>query len=339
MQNFLLEIVLKKGIFKKKVAINVRLLSPECTSENLTEPPNNNNSSFITVCNDNKICKSIGWVGELNQNLENYWFSLLPHIPDKAKNNLLINDIWGDDLRASFNLQEVSREVKFEIIIYVCYFKFRLYKEIIQEKQYKVTIRPKYSAENKLEFQKKLLQIRDYIKDKNEKPRKCFISYAWEEDERKKTQLKEWLNQFKDDLVSVNLKVFFDLDDMTGDFKKTMHDNIDDSDFIFIICTPRYKSRIEVLSSGANLEFNYSTLPDKQKQIILIIYEKETSDDLLSVLPEKIKNFMAFDFTNNENYFKNMIGYSNPKGIIPTIYKFFDCKPYEGLVETYTKSK
>jgi len=116
---------------------------------------------------------------------------------------------------------------------------------------------------------------------------------------------------------------------MELNLKDTMLNNINDSDFIIIICTPRYKQRVEEEKSNARFELD--TILAKNKKVVSIIYEKSFSESV----PHAIRDFLAIDFTKTEDYIKNMVGYYNPKGIIPTIFGVKAEQVYEKMIDSF----
>jgi len=59
---------------------------------------------------------------------------------------------------------------------------------------------------------------------------------------------------------------FFDLFDMELNLKATMLNNINDSDFVIIICTPRYKERVKMGSSN-NARYELDTIMEKKRKL------------------------------------------------------------------------
>jgi len=176
---------------------------------------------------------------------------------------------------------------------------------------------------------KMIIHINHYIYNLKLQPPKCFISYAWEVDEKKKLIQQEWLTKFKEYLELLRVVIFLDLFDMELNLKETMEKNINDSDFIIIICTPRYKQRVE--EKGSNARFELDNLLNKNKKIIPIIYEGKFSESV----PSDIRDSLAIDFTKIEDFIKNMVGYYNPKGIIPTIFGIKPDQIYEKMVDRF----
>ncbi|MGI9214165.1 MAG: toll/interleukin-1 receptor domain-containing protein, partial [Gammaproteobacteria bacterium] len=72
----------------------------------------------------------------------------------------------------------------------------------------------------------------------------CFISYAWENGEDN-VKLQTWLSDLKEDLEMVGIKTFLDIDNMHGKMKPRMEENIEQSGFVLLIGTPKFKERVE----------------------------------------------------------------------------------------------
>jgi len=111
--------------------------------------------------------------------------------------------------------------------------------------------------------------------------------------------------------------------------KDTMLKDVTDSDFIIIICTPRYKQRVQ--EEKSNVRFELDIILKEKKKTIPIIYEKDFS----ASVPDALKESLVIDFTKTEDYFKNMIGYHNPKGIIPTIFGIKSETTYEQMAHSF----
>jgi len=77
-----------------------------------------------------------------------------------------------------------------------------------------------------------------------------FLSYGWNTDENKNKELQEWLLKIKRDLTLAGIHVFLDIRNMQLNMSETMKTNIEKSDYIFIICTPRLKERAEEQSTN-----------------------------------------------------------------------------------------
>jgi len=99
-------------------------------------------------------------------------------------------------------------------------------------------------------FQKTLGQTKQLFRRHQLQPPRCFISYAWEdmntpEGKSANERLQEWNRRLSKDLQKVGCKVFFDLENMQGNLKDAMRDNISQSNCFIVMCTPQWKERIE----------------------------------------------------------------------------------------------
>lgn len=77
---------------------------------------------------------------------------------------------------------------------------------------------------------------------------KAFISYAWEdmadeEGQMENRALQDRLLTLQEDLEYIGIRTFIDLKYMHGDMRQTMKQNLEDSDFIILIGTPRLKKK------------------------------------------------------------------------------------------------
>jgi len=123
--------------------------------------------------------------------------------------------------------------------------------------------------------------------------------------------------------------VFLDLFNMELNMKDTMSNNINNCDFVIIICTPRYKQRVQEEKSNARYELDL--ILKEKKKVIPLIYESDFSESV----PDSIKDFLAIDFTKREHYYKNLIGFQNPKGIIPIVFGLNSEPTYEQMVHSF----
>jgi len=187
-----------------------------------------------------------------------------------------------------------------------------------------------------LRFDELLQAINSDFK-KNKKPLpKCFISYAWYQDGDKTKKLQSWLLEFKKYLEQAGADIFFDVKDMQLNMNNTMQQNIANSDYIFIIATPRLKERADeqtATTAPNNLQFELNHIfSTKQDHILPIIWE----GDFKSSIPTKytFSQNLCYDFSKNDSfiYYKLLIGATNPKGIIPVIFNIEYMNEYELLI-------
>jgi len=164
-------------------------------------------------------------------------------------------------------------------------------------------------------------------------PPRCYISYAWETDVQKNIRLQQWIrNKLYSDLQILGVPMFLDIMHLNYNIQQNMAEQIDRSSIMLIICTPRYRVRIQDLQS--NVRFELDRALNRNKRIIPIIYENNTGN-IFDVLPVELQNYLAIDFTNPETYFKNMVGFA-PLGIIPSIFGIEVNMKYEFLVRDFS---
>jgi len=99
-------------------------------------------------------------------------------------------------------------------------------------------------------FLRSLGEAKQLLKHHQVQTPRCFISYAWEnmatpDGKALNKEMQEWIGRLSKDLKKLGCKVFFDLSDMSGNLRKTMLNNISQSNCFIIICTPQWKKRIE----------------------------------------------------------------------------------------------
>jgi len=188
----------------------------------------------------------------------------------------------------------------------------------------------------RIDFEKILININEYfLNSKIQVNSPCYISYAWYKENEKNIKLQKWLITFKNDLKKVGIDTFLDVENMTGNMNTTMAENIAKSNFVFIVVTPRFKERAD--DNTSHLQFELNNIVESNKFIIPILIEGDFNTSLPSQFD--IKNLFAYDFTSFD-YFTLLIGTTNPKGIIPTIFKLNnDDHVYAALVKDFNNIK
>jgi len=149
-----------------------------------------------------------------------------------------------------------------------------------------------------------------------------FLSYGWNTDENKNKELQEWLLKIKRDLTLAGIHVFLDIRNMQLNMSETMKTNIEKSDYIFIICTPRLKERGEEQSTNPykinNLQIELNFIKNNNKKVMPLLIEGDYTSSLLSK-PINLTEHFVYDFTKY-SYYDLLIHYENPhKGIIPVL--------------------
>lgn len=104
----------------------------------------------------------------------------------------------------------------------------------------------------------------------------CFISYAWEEDESK-----QFVRKFADDLRERNLEVILDQDNnsLLGSNIDVFMDSIYYADFVFVMCTPTYKQKINDPNSKVSSEW----------EKIIKRLEVDREEKKISIIPVLLK--------------------------------------------------
>jgi ankyrin repeat protein len=177
---------------------------------------------------------------------------------------------------------------------------------------------------------------------------KVFISYAWEADDRANAELQFRLKQLRDDLQRAGAEVFFDVGDMTDQIKKRMQDNINSSNVVIFICTPRFKKRLIFNDKGeptTNLAFEFQAAMEKARtsspplMILPLHYSGEKFQD---AVPDELADFLVRDFRQANTYQDCLVALQGPLGIIPAIYNIsFKNKDegYNGLLQQWNWQK
>jgi DNA repair exonuclease SbcCD ATPase subunit len=208
-------------------------------------------------------------------------------------------------------------------------------------------------------FQQMLGDLRHLFKKHRLPSPKCFISYAWEDNSTTvgrdaNLYMQQWIERLTNDLQKLGMQVFFDLQNMCGNLKLTMMKNISESDQFIIICTPRWKERIEegLTSTLKNcIEKNQLEALDRGLQLaetdqssefnpknnatfeFVHIWKRSGSCSIIPVcLTGSIPNATVSclrslfirkidDIHKDESYYGMLINLFNPLGIIPDFYQ------------------
>lgn len=147
------------------------------------------------------------------------------------------------------------------------------------------------------DFDKYLASIKTIAKEGTIKLPSCFISYAWESDRNQNEKLQAWLKKLKQDLETVGIETFLDIDQMNGDMRECMQENIRKSDYILLIGTERFKARIEEdrLYKTSRDSFNaYNKLFAKFPDACIEIYKSFVKGKAVVLIEEQRTNFIAF---------------------------------------------
>ena len=132
---------------------------------------------------------------------------------------------------------------------------------------------------------------------------RVFISYAWEDEESN-----NWIQEFAHALMKEGINVYYDRKDLTyGDsISEYMEKNIENADYILVICTKKYKEKSKLRIGGVgyevNIIVNQMMNDNKKKKIIPILREgsQETS------IPLFLSGKYYIDFSSQENYSENI---------------------------------
>ena len=167
----------------------------------------------------------------------------------------------------------------------------------------------------------------------------CFISYAWEDsrtDTGKATNA-IWharLSRIKEDLEKIGAQVFLDIYDMHGDMQARMQENIAKSDFIFLIGTPRLKTRLlQVPQTNAGFEWDH--IKNKvalNKDCLLPLWFEGDFD---AAFPNEVQKNLARDLREVDAHEPILAAYANPMGIIPNIFDLHKRSADDAILQQY----
>lgn len=168
----------------------------------------------------------------------------------------------------------------------------------------------------------------------------CFISYAWEDN---KTQAGRdsnaiWhtrLLRIKQDLEFLGAQVFLDISDMHGNMPAQMQENIEKSNFIFLIGTPRLMVRLTEVPP-TNAAFEWEQIKAKLQQsphcLLPLLFE---GDFGTAFPPEVPKDLLIRDMRDVEAHETIIARLGNPMGIIPNIFGLHELLPSHILMQRY----
>ena len=140
---------------------------------------------------------------------------------------------------------------------------------------------------------------------------KVFISYSWEDEEHK-----EWVRNLANQLLSSGIDTKLDQYDLlAGDrLPQFMEESIDASDYVIIICTPKYKEKLDNRSGGVGYEGNIISgellVKNNERKYIPVI----SKGNVNTAIPNCIKGKLAIDLSSDLLYEQNI------KELISTIW-------------------
>lgn len=136
----------------------------------------------------------------------------------------------------------------------------------------------------------------------NKTPR-VFVSYSWDSD-----QHSQWVKSFADALISKGIDVYLDQYDLEPGDRITMfmEENIREADYVLIVCTTKYKEKVNNRHGGAGYEGNLMSgelfVKENEKKYIPIVREGNPE----TVLPDFLVGKKAVILKDGDpNYQKN----------------------------------
>lgn len=99
----------------------------------------------------------------------------------------------------------------------------------------------------------KLLKAIKHVTPASEKKIKCFISYAWQPNQKDNANLQAKLIKLKGDLNKAGIEVMLDIHNLEGDINRYMMDGIQESDRLLLISTKSF-----IICFKKILRYNYS---------------------------------------------------------------------------------
>jgi len=171
----------------------------------------------------------------------------------------------------------------------------------------------------KLNIQNERIDLREFINNKIEKDvsihinnkndfssellnhhPKVFISYSWDNELHR-----IWVLKLASNLIKNGIDIIideWDLINFNNDLHQFMESGIRESDYVIMVCTPRYVTKANSRLDGVGVENTIITgeYYNNQAKYIPIIRNSTTEKDIL--LPTYLKSKFAINFNNDNKY-------------------------------------
>lgn len=167
-----------------------------------------------------------------------------------------------------------------------------------------------------------------------------FISYAWETSPLKTQRLQTLCQWLRAVLQTLGARVWLDINDIEANLKSFMDKRIAQSDAVFVMGTPRWRSRVVDLSS--NVAYEYGKIEARRMQqpefmIPLLIEggyrdvfsESQMKQYLIRDLSGLVGDSLNFNALVNATWL--LFSKEAPLGLIPILFNPLP-KPYEVIV-------
>jgi Ran GTPase-activating protein (RanGAP) involved in mRNA processing and transport/predicted Ser/Thr protein kinase len=185
-------------------------------------------------------------------------------------------------------------------------------------------------------FKTFLTDVKKVLKGRSIAPPTCFISYAWEEDPEDNKRLQTWLKQLCDHLTQLGAKVYLDITHLDGNMKTYMSEKIQESNYILLIGTPRFKERAEDPTTHLGFEIQHALARTElhPHALVPLLY----AGRFATAFPVNvIKELLIRDMRNPRHYYYQMAQLENPLGLIPGLWGIFGGdRDYELRLKTLT---
>ncbi|GAE36692.1 toll/interleukin-1 receptor domain-containing protein [Halalkalibacter akibai] len=132
-----------------------------------------------------------------------------------------------------------------------------------------------------------------------ERTRKAFISYSWDNEEHK-----QWVMDLVSNLRRNGIEASFDryiTQSSTVNLNQMMITNMKDTDYIVIVLTEQYAEKANSFQGGVGFETLLS-LPLLQEHPEKLIFVVRSNSGFQKAFPFHLKGYYAIDFSSNKNY-------------------------------------
>ncbi len=173
-------------------------------------------------------------------------------------------------------------------------------------------------------FQRYLRSIQDLLSQYQIAAPKIFISHSLEVEENgERTLLLNFLKRLSQNLRTLGLSVFFDLETAKEQVEARMRDAIVNSDYFLVVGTPVYKQKS--LDDQATIALEYQLLmekisqspaPQKDRMLVPVCYSGSFED----AFPENVPQCPMHDFRDPQHYYQSFIGLDSLLGLVAHLY-------------------
>jgi len=164
---------------------------------------------------------------------------------------------------------------------------------------------------------------------------KFYICYTWPSDLTERENLQRRLADLKSYLEIAGAEVFFDMENMRGDLQSCMKNNLAQSKYALLICTPHLKDRLSE-NTYTNVKYEFNACMDRTSRdpefIIPLIFQ----GNFRQAAPAGIEQILCLDFTKEDfPTFANAMILLRPLGLLPHLFGLSRDADYSTIVKLW----